>query len=263
VKEDIIIINHMTAFKLDPNSEYPIYYQIYRYLKNGILSGEFLVGKCLPSENEMITLFGASRITIRRAVNDLENDGYVKKHKGKGTIVMPPKSIQDLSSGLSFTDIARKRGEKVSYVILSIEEKPADGKICEELKIPIESNVFEISRLLLMSGKITGYTIAYMPYKKEWEKIFDDFDETTSLFMRLEENGILIDYITESIEVIKPTTEVKTELRIKDNDPVVYTEHRTYGAGDRELVYTKSYIIYSKYKYSVTIKRREDRNEIL
>ena len=242
-------------FAVDENSTYPIYYQLYHYLLDRIMAGDFKLGECLPSENDMINSYGVSRITIRRAIVELENDGLVKRYKGKGTVVLTPKVLHDLNSSYSFSESARQRGDKVSYVILSAEVTKADGKLSEEFNVPFDSNMFELRRLLLLNGRIAGFTVASMVYKKERQKVYDDIDESTSLFDRFHELGMIIDYTSEFIEVIKPTSDIKMELHIKENDPVVFSEHRTYGLNDELLVYTKTYFIYSKFKYSTTTKR--------
>lgn len=245
----------MKKFVIDDKSNYPIYYQLYHYLLDCIKAGEFFPGECLPSENDMINAYGISRITIRRAIIELENNGFVKRHRGKGTIVLPPKTLHDLNSIYSFSQSARERGDKVSYVILSAEIVEASGKLVEEFDIPFGSNVFELRRLLLINGRIAGYTVANMVYKKELAKIYESINESTSLFDRIHELGMIINYTSEFIEVIKPSNEIKMELHVKENDPVVFSEHRTYGLNEELLVYTKTYFIYSKFKYSTTTKK--------
>ena len=63
------------------------YMQVYKVLLSRIEQGIYPVGSCLPSETELINEFQVSRITVRRALQDLEDNGYVKRKRGKRIIL--------------------------------------------------------------------------------------------------------------------------------------------------------------------------------
>jgi GntR family transcriptional regulator of arabinose operon len=63
----------------------PKYYRVKQYLKNMIRRGELTPGSLLPSENDLAKEFNFSRHTIRQAIGDLENEGYVLREQGRGT----------------------------------------------------------------------------------------------------------------------------------------------------------------------------------
>jgi len=247
----------MKQFKIDAQSDTPIYYQLYSYLKEAILSGEYMPGQCIPSENEMMAQYGVSRVTVRRAVADLEQDGLLKRYRGKGSVVLEKKSVTSLDSLFSFTEMAQRRGQRGTYIVLSTEVKNADIKISRELNIPTNSPVFELKRLFLLNGRISVLTDAYIPYKEEWANVYKEYDENTSVFGRFQENGTVIDYAEETLEVITPSTEVRRALYLRDNIQVVYSIHKTYDVSGSIIVYTESYIASDKFKYTITIRRRE------
>jgi len=66
----------------------PLYHQVYLILRNKILTGEYGFGALLPSEQETSETFGVSRITAKRALNDLAGDGLVLRERGRGTKVV-------------------------------------------------------------------------------------------------------------------------------------------------------------------------------
>lgn len=247
----------MKTFKVDTASNIPIYYQLYTYLKEAILDGEYTPGQCVPSESEMMAQYGVSRVTVRRAIADLERDGFLKRYRGKGSVVLERKSITTLNSLYSFSEMARLRGQPASYIIISDDVKAADIKISQELEIPENSLVFEIKRLLLLNGRIAALTTAYVPYLEEWKGMFKDFNENTSLFERFLEYNTIIDHAEETLEVITPSTEVRRTLYLPDNLQVVYSVHKTYDDKDRVIAYTESYIASNKFKYTITIKRND------
>ena len=65
----------------------PLYFQLYKLLKNGILDGTFINGSQLPTEGQLSKQFGVSRITSKRAMDELAREGLVERHRGRGTHV--------------------------------------------------------------------------------------------------------------------------------------------------------------------------------
>lgn len=247
----------MQEFKVDVQSDVPIYYQLYSFLKELILNGDYKPGQCVPSESEMMAQYGVSRVTVRRAIADLEQDGLLKRYRGKGSVVLERKSITTLNSLFSFTEMARRREQRASYIIISTEIKQPDIKIAQELQLAVGTMIFEMKRLFLLNGRIAALTTAYVPYLEEWKDMFHDFNENTSLFDRFQEYNVIIDYAEENLEVVTPCTDIRRALYLPDNLQVVYSEHKTYDVKGRVIVYTESYMASNKFKYTITIKRNE------
>ena len=111
----------------------PIYEQLYRYIKGCIEDGTYKIGSVIPSESEMQKQFGISRITVRRAISDLEHDGYVRKRRGAGTVVEPRKIERDLSVFNSFGGSAKVRGDRPGSIILQFRRVDASTKVAEKL----------------------------------------------------------------------------------------------------------------------------------
>ena len=85
----------------------PKHRQVYEALSKQIESGRLKRGDKLPSEAELVRTFGASRITVGRAVRDLQSRGLVERRAGSGTYV----SAQDAPGALSFGLLIPDLGE--------------------------------------------------------------------------------------------------------------------------------------------------------
>src|SRR6476659_7058331 len=83
----------------------PKYRQVFTALKREIQSGRLKKGDRLPSEAELVRTFGASRITVGRAVRDLQVAGLVERRAGSGTFVRNPHTAHALSFGLLIPDL--------------------------------------------------------------------------------------------------------------------------------------------------------------
>lgn len=235
----------------------PIYYQLYSDLRERILNGEYPPGKCVPSESEMMARYGVSRITVRRAIADLEGDGLLKRVRGKGSVVLERKSVHNLNSLYSLSEMAKRRGDQVSYIILDKAVRSAEIKTARELGIPNGSMVFELKRLLLINGKVAALTTAYVPYEEGWKDLLENFDENTSLFERLQAHKAIIDYAEETLEFVIPSSEVRKALCLPYNIQAVLSVHRTYDPDGKMLIYTETYIASNKFKYVITIHRNQ------
>lgn len=73
--------------QIDPDSPTPLYYQLFTMLHDAISSGELPRGARMPSEKELATAFEVSRITARRALDELALKKMVARHRGRGTFV--------------------------------------------------------------------------------------------------------------------------------------------------------------------------------
>ena len=88
-----------------PEAETPKHRQVYRALEREILGGRWKEGDRLPSEADLVRQFGASRITVGRAVRDLQRAGLVERRAGSGTYVRTKRGTAALSFGLLIPDL--------------------------------------------------------------------------------------------------------------------------------------------------------------
>jgi GntR family transcriptional regulator, arabinose operon transcriptional repressor len=88
-----------------PSLDRPKYRQVYAALRRDIESGRLKRGDRVPSEAELVRAFGASRITVGRAVRELQRAGLVERRAGSGTYVKGAHATGALSFGLLIPDL--------------------------------------------------------------------------------------------------------------------------------------------------------------
>ena len=79
--------------QLDTNNAVPLYEQLRVALRERLDSGVLDPGERLPSEAELCRKYGVSRITVRRAVDELVEEGILERRQGKGTFVAPKRAV--------------------------------------------------------------------------------------------------------------------------------------------------------------------------
>lgn len=121
----------------------PLYQQIQKILKDRILHGVYPLGSIIPSEPQLEKEFGVSKMTVRGAVQELAQEGYVQKKSGVGTIVMRNTAYQKLSKGKRFTELLVEAGHKLEKKLLSTslvtnetgtEEYSRYGPYCQRIE---------------------------------------------------------------------------------------------------------------------------------
>src|SRR5881398_2291410 len=86
------------------------------------------MGAAIPSERQLSTDLGVSRLTVRAALDDLARDGYLVRRRGSGTFVSEPKIAQELTM-TSFTEDMRQRGMRPTSRTLELRVSPAGARL--------------------------------------------------------------------------------------------------------------------------------------
>ena len=89
----------------------PKYYVLQQNLIKSIERGEFEPGKPIISERELVEKYQVSRITVRKAIDELVNEGFLYRIQGKGTFIREESGSQNLFSLNSCTEDVRKLGK--------------------------------------------------------------------------------------------------------------------------------------------------------
>ncbi len=134
-------------------------------LREFILSGQVPPGERLPSEAELGELFGASRVTIRAALQSLRDLGYIRIVRGAGSHVLPrPESIQ---SGLdrlsSFDTFARQAGAEITTADVVVSQEPADEEWAHDFGIPVGASLTKLSRTKVIGVRKAALIVDYVP----------------------------------------------------------------------------------------------------
>ncbi len=136
-------------FKIDPHSKLPLYDQIERNLRDLIINGKLNPGEMMPSEWELVDLYGVSRLTVRRALDELVRQNWLERKHGVGTFVRQPTTASISASKLSFTEQMRAIGRRPGSRLISKREIPATAKIARFLRIQEGDPIIEITRVRL------------------------------------------------------------------------------------------------------------------
>ncbi|HYX08679.1 MAG TPA: GntR family transcriptional regulator [Bacteroidales bacterium] len=141
----------------------PLHRQIYEVLRKRIIDGTYEEGTLLPSENELCTIHGATRPTVRKALDALLNEGYIKKQQGKGSIVKGlPKGVGILSFAGTTSAIGKENLK--TYVIVKPRVQKWDRAFTFELNAKEkEVGCIYMERLRLINDKPVFFDTTMIP----------------------------------------------------------------------------------------------------
>ena len=111
----------------------PLYHQIVAGLKEQINAGELVSGEKIPTEKWLSEHYGVSRVTVRKALENLTEEGYVEKRPNKGCYVLQPKFEKNFSRMRSLHQELVDAGITPSSKIISYQEVEADSWLCKHM----------------------------------------------------------------------------------------------------------------------------------
>ena len=157
------------------DSSKPLYLQVEADIKNRILSKQYMPGDKLPTENELSDQYNVSKITIRKAIQNLSDEGYVNKVQGKGTFINFKKDKLYLNKTSGFKESLSSLGHASRHDIIQASFLNADEDIAEKLMIPMGTKVVYIERLVWQDNEPIAIDKIYIEDAR-----FPDFITTLS-----------------------------------------------------------------------------------
>lgn len=170
---------------LNSRSPVPLYYQLKEYLKAEIIAGRLQVGDRLQPERELAEGHGISRMTVRQALNELEQEGYLSRRAGCGTFITIPSSSVRISSQ-GFTTDMTARGLRPGTRLLSFTEETATPQVASDLKLAPPARVLCLERLRMADGEIIAHQVSYLSSERFPGLLQEDM-ENASLYAVLRE----------------------------------------------------------------------------
>ena len=134
--------------------EQPRYVQLARLMRADIDRGALQVGDRLPGEREVCRRFAVSRTTVRRALEELQSQGYVQSDRARGWFVT---ALVEPNQLMGFTDLADRQGLAVTSRVLSCQVREATLAEVDDLQAPPGAEVLELERVRLMGGVPVGW----------------------------------------------------------------------------------------------------------
>lgn len=142
----------------------PLYHQIFLTLRDEIMSGHRAFGTSVPTEHELGEIYGVSRVTARRALDELAQHHLVERRRRTGTRVIFRNPIGPIEANIDqAVESLIAFGSNTSVKVTDISHQPASARIAEVLEIEPNDIVIRAVRLRFMDDEPLGQVTSYVP----------------------------------------------------------------------------------------------------
>ena len=195
--------------------------QVYLILRDRILSGALGFGVKLPTENELAGRYSVSRVTVRRALGELERERFIERRRSAGTRVIyrpaPAPITADISGVLAnIADMGRRTAVK----LLSFDYVPAAGTVAEALGVEADELLQRSIRVRSLDRVPFSYLTTHVP-----ESVAVTFSRqelaSRPLLELLERAGIKVERARQRIGAGLATPEVAQALDVRAGSPLI------------------------------------------
>lgn len=227
-----------------------MYSEIYKDIKNLIKNKFLKEHDKLPTEFEFCKNYNTSRITVRRALDDLEKEGIIYKMRGKGTFVAPVQIIQNRSKLSKFYDDVKKSGKNPTSKIISFNRILPTEDLKNRMKLKKDEEVYEIEWIRYADGEPLIYEKIYFPYLRVPELQNYDLENLKLYDILAEKYDVKMTRGKESFTLHTLTGEEAIKLNKKKNDTAMKIEKMVWENKD-VLEYTEAIVRGDRFIYTL------------
>ncbi len=238
--------------KVSKGSLIPLYYQLKEILQEMIDNEELKPGDMIPPERKLCEFQEISRMTVRKAILALVNEGVLTRIQGKGTFVAEPKPKHLLLQLKGFTEEMEEKGFSVHSQIMSFQVTKATLKLKKKLKMDQDQDlVFEIKRLRFVNEIPFAIETVWLNHDQVLG-LSKEMLENTSLYSVLgEQYDLHPKFAQQTIEPIMLNEYECELLEIKQPSMAILFRRTTYSKRGTVMEYTKCIYRADSHKYEV------------
>lgn len=240
--------------KLDRSSPIPLYVQIKQRLLALIATWDESTTR-FYGDNELCQMFEVSRMTVRQAVQELVNDGFLTRTRGSGTFVPIPKIEERFTPLMNLGDQWASRGRPMQVEVLAFEQRPCPADIAQALDIAADEPVRYIQRLRYSGQVPIAIDHRFIPLPMAGDLEREDAGQSIlhSLWNRFElSHGDL------RIEAATADKDVAKLLRIVPGAPLLVRHLQYYDTAERPVMAGYSFYRADLVRYSMTVPMSRD-----
>ncbi|MEX0923118.1 MAG: histidine utilization repressor [Rhodovibrionaceae bacterium] len=217
------------AMAFDAGDDTPLYTRIKSLIVGRIASGEWPEGTRIPSENELVRDLGVSRMTINRALRELQGEGLLRREQGIGSFVAEQKPQSNLLEIRNIRAEIQERGHSHESRVVTLQAEPADSGTAAALGLAKGATVHHSLLLHLENGKPVQVEERHVNPAFAPDYLKQDF-ETLTPYEYLTALGPM-EAAEHVIEAILPPPALRALLQVGAEEPCLLLTRRTWSEG--------------------------------
>lgn len=234
---------------VDESLPTPLYHQIYLYLRERIISGQLAAGALLDGEQEMAKRLGVSRITVKRALNELAARGLVHRHRGRGTTVAGSAVIPLVAGAFdTLLESLQRMGLQTDVELLDVREAAADSDVAERLEMKPGAMVQRAVRLRKLNGQPFSHLVNYIPEAISRRYSLEDL-RSSSMLTLLERAGAPAQEAEQWISAVAAGVAIATALDVSPGSPLLRVDRVMRGPRRKPVQYIEAHYRPDRFHY--------------
>lgn len=244
--------------QLADNSQTPLYRQIYDIFRKQIVSGRLKKNARLPSEQEIIDNLGVSRITVRRALNELAASGFVTRKRGRGTLVTFNAAAPTIRASFDqLLDGLTRIGVETQVRLVDCSTISPNRAMREMLELQRGEKLQRVVRLRLLDGEPFSYLVTHIPCH-----VADGYDQdelaTASLLKLLEQAGHAPRSATQTISAASADGDASKHLEVAEGVPLLHIHRIMRDENDEIVQEISAYYRADRFQYHMNLERHSN-----
>lgn len=214
-----------------------LYARIEETIATEIAQGEYRPGDQLPTEDELLQRFQVSRITVRRAIQNLVSRGLLEIRRGLGTFVLSPRIEAELTKLTGFVEDMKSVGRRATARVVSQGVIAASARVAERLQLAKGTKVMQIKRVRLADDMPISFDETYLPLPLGKQIVRNDLRLHPIFTLLEEEYGVPLVEADYELEAVIATKAVADALQVKVGSPIFQIERTSLTTGNEPVDY--------------------------
>ncbi|GAA5236770.1 GntR family transcriptional regulator [Verticiella sediminum] len=218
-----------------------LYRQLFLALREEIRRGVYREGEPIPNEEQLGQSFGVSRITVRRAVADLVEEGWLEKRLGRGTFVKQTIPRPPARTESTFIESLGKRSKQTQVTVLEVSRRSPPPHVAAAMGLAEDAQVMYASRLRAISGVPLLFVDSWVMAEHAGHITGDALKERSISEMLLSD-GVRFRYVTEEITAVAAAPHVAATLRVEVGAPLLCVARLVSSDVGKPVMYLTGYM---------------------
>lgn len=240
----------------------PKYHQVYLLLREQLAEGRFAEG--VPGEFDLMKSFGVARVTVRRALERLANDGLIQRSPGRGTVALA-QAQADAAPALpdghaplhGLLQSIVEMGWRSHAKVLLCQQLAAPWPVATRLAIGAGAQVQKVVRLRSTRSGPVSHITTYTPLAAVRAFRRSELARKPILVL-LQEAGIEIGRTQQSISARLADAAVAQALGLDLGSALLAVERIVFDAGERPVLWLQGLYRPDRYRYVMQLSRVGD-----
>ena len=237
----------------------PRHEQLSDWIRTKIEDGTYEVDDQLPSEHQLSERFGVSRITVRRALQTIENEGLIYRRQGLGSFVRDRRTRQGLVRLTDFAQDMAQAGLEASSKVLHHAQEQVPPDVAPPLGLDVDATVVRLNRLRLGDNEPVAFDQTWLPLFYAQLLEGHDLDHETIYGILERDYEIPVLRGQYRITAVNASDPVAEALRVPSGRALLLIERLSLTQGDKPVYFQRRYYRSDRVTYELELERDTSR----